>query len=89
LAAKQAAISLIPPYCLWPKHGGIRRYQQGGWPKGILIVETVIHAAKGFTTVLQNGKQIAVNHWVIALSHSGKRPGDIKCNDLAVATVLS
>jgi hypothetical protein len=51
--------------CTWPKQGGIRSYQQGGWPEGILIVETVMHATEGFTTVLHNGVQIAVNHWAI------------------------
>ena len=51
--------------CTWPKQGGVRRYQVGGLPEGMLIVETVLAANEGFSTVLQNGKQIAVNHWVI------------------------
>ena len=50
--------------CTWPKQGGVRRYQKGGLPEGILIVETFLAANEGFSTVLQNGKQIVVNHWV-------------------------
>ncbi len=51
--------------CAWPKQGGVRSWQEGGFPKGIIIVETKITAAEGFTTVLQNGNQIAVNRWSI------------------------
>jgi hypothetical protein len=50
--------------CTWPKQGGVRRYQEGGLPEGILIVETFLAANEGLSTVLQNGKQITVNHWV-------------------------
>jgi hypothetical protein len=51
--------------CTWPKQGGVRSWQEGGFPKEITIVETKINAAEGFTTVLQNGKQIGVYHWTI------------------------
>ncbi len=54
----------------WAKQGGIRIYQDGGWPEGILIIETVINATEGFSTVLQNGKQIVVNPWTF--DHDGQ-----------------
>ncbi len=51
--------------CAWPKQGGVRSWQEGGFTRKIIIVETKITDAEGFTTVQQNGKQIAVNHWAI------------------------
>ncbi len=35
--------------CTWPKQGGVRCYQQGGWPEGIIILETVINATEGLS----------------------------------------
>jgi hypothetical protein len=52
-----------------PLPGGIRKYQQAQG-EGITFVDTMIGSNDGYTTVLQNGKQIGVTHWI--LSKDGK-----------------
>jgi len=59
---------------IWPQQGGFRRYEYGGPEEGISIVETGIDSdytkGNGYTTVLLNGRQIAVTQWI--LSKDGK-----------------
>jgi len=53
-----------------PLQGGFVKYQQGGPATGSSYIETRIDAGEVYWTLLQNGKQTSVSHFVV--SQDGK-----------------
>jgi hypothetical protein len=49
-----------------PLQGGIIKYQQGGPAAGSYIVMTRIEAGEVYWTLLQNGKQVEVHHYIVS-----------------------
>jgi len=48
------------------KNGGLVTFQKGGLPAGYSAIYTLIAPGDSYTTILQDGKQIAVVHAVVS-----------------------
>jgi hypothetical protein len=50
---------------VFPLRGGVIKFEPA-LPEVISIVETVVNPGEDYTTILQNGMQLLVSHWIVS-----------------------